>query len=746
MPDRATTTGSRLKSIVRDVGIGVAALIVLTGPTAVAAPPNFEEHIAPILDVWCVDCHRGSRGKNGVALQDHAATMKGGSGGAIVVPGDPGSSILYLVAAHERDPVMPPDGDRMSDEELATIRDWIAGGCRRDAEDEGSGPKVAAMAAMPRPPAGAVVMPDADVSPQPYWKHGRSDAVIALDASPTSPLLAIGGHRQVTLTAVENGRALACIPFPEGTVHDLRFSRDGGLLVIGGGRDGADGVVAIVDVASGRRLRTFGGEPDAVLSADLSPDGTMLALGGPDGVIRVIDVADGSDLHRLTPHTDWITAVRFSPDGAMLATADRAGGAFVWEAWTGREFHRLPGLGGHATAITWRADSNLVAFATDAGPVAVFGMERGDRIANQSLHGGVLAAAFLPDGRLLTAGRDGRARIGDVGGGETAGWPAIGDLATAVAASGDGTLVAVGGLDGVVRLHGIGVAEPRITFTADPPLVEDTTLNEAVAALAASESRLPDAEQAAGAANDALGEAERSATVATAALERARSEHVEATKSLESAAAARTSIETRLAEPRRRLDETASERERIAAALTALDTEAARRTTEMRAAVERLATLEADAVMTGIEHAQAELDAARRLAEGATALAQRAIAEAGDARANLEVIGIRETAWRAAIDARRPELEAATADESNARAALERATVGLQTSESDAAAATASLNAARIAATGAREATARLRTEIEERRAMVEAAREALERRRAEIAAADGRVRDPEPA
>jgi len=728
--------------MLREVVIVWCVLVGVASSSWGAAPPNFEDHVGPILDVWCVDCHRGSRGKNGVALQDHAATMKGGSGGAIVVPGDPSSSILYLLAAHERDPVMPPDGERMSEEELATIRDWIAGGCRKNAEDEGSGPKIAAMAAIPKPASGAAVMPGPDVSPQPYWHHDRADAVIALAMSPTSPLLAVGGHRQVTLASIDDGRPLACVPFPEGTVHDLRFSRDGALIVVGGGRDGASGVAALIDVASGTRLRTFAGEPDAVLSADLSPDGSMLALGGPDGIVRVIDVTDGSELHRLTPHTDWVTAIRFSPDGAMLATADRAGGAFVWEAWTGREFHRLPGLGSAATAISWRADSNLVAFATDAGPVAVFGMERGDRIANQSLHGGVLAATFLPDGRMLTAGRDGRARIGDVGGGETAGWPSLGDLATAVAAGGDGTVVAIGGLDGIVRVHAVGESAPRATMAADPPLIEVSLLADAEAAMAAAEAAVPDAERAVGVANDALAAAQTAVRNATAELTATRERHVEASRMLADARAAVVEIESALAEPTRRLNDVVAERDEMATRLAALDAEAERRTAELRQAVERLAALETASVLQQGDADVDAIEAARRLAEGATALAQRAVAEAGDARATLLAIEIRENAWQAAIESRRPTLDAARGTEAAARAEVDAVTAALADDEATAAAAIAAVDAATTAAAGARDELDRVRAEAAARQAAVVAAREALDRRRADVAAANGRVRE----
>lgn len=720
-----------------------AILLLAVSTCATATPPNFADDVGPILEVWCVDCHRGSRGKNGVALQDHAATMKGGSAGAIVVPGDPGSSILYLVASHDRDPVMPPDGDRLSDEELATIRAWIEGGCRRDADDEGAGPKVSAMKPLPRRAVGAAVMPLGSANPQPFWHHDRSDAVIAMDASPTSPLLAVGGHRQTTLYAIETGEALACLPFPEGSVHDLRFSADGAVLVVGGGRDGASGLVSIFDIATGTRLATIGGEPDAVLAADLSPDGSMVALGGPDGVVRVVDLATGEALHRLTPHTDWITAVRFSPDGSMLATADRAGGGFVWEAWTGREFHRLPGLGSAATEIAWRADSNLVAIATDAGPVAVFGMERGDRIANQSLHGGTLAVRFLPDGRLLTAGRDGRGQVGDVGGGEVAGWPSIGDLATSVTASADGSIVAIGGLDGIVRVHRIGESDAIFGLRADPPLIESAALSVAEATLAELVASRAEVDTVVGTTNDALSVAKDAAHVAAAEATAAETAETAALTALDTARSLAASLESMIAEPRRRLQEAEDRAAALSTQLQALESEADRRRTEMRAAISAVSRLEADAVMQGRgDETDDEIAAARRLADGATALAQRAVTAAADARTSLDATSIETETWAAAIDARRPEIDAAA---DAVRVASEAAATATQARISTAEALAArgrDLELADAAARGAREASEGHRQRIAEAEAKVAAARQALAERRSAVAEAGGRVRD----
>ena len=109
----------------------------------------------------------------------------------------------------------------------------------------------------------------------------------------------------------------------------------------GGGRGGHSGRVVLWDVKSGKRIAEVGNEYDVVLAADISPDHTQVALGGPKKIVRVYDTSTGELLYEKNKHTDWITAIEFSPDGVLLATADRSNGLVVWEAFTGREFYFL---------------------------------------------------------------------------------------------------------------------------------------------------------------------------------------------------------------------------------------------------------------------------------------------------------------------------------------------------------------------------------------------------------------------
>ncbi|HMF37822.1 MAG TPA: hypothetical protein VKF17_14335 [Isosphaeraceae bacterium] len=108
----------------------------------------------------------------------------------------------------------------------------------------------------------------------------------------------MGGHKQVLLYRTTDDYIVGVFPFPEGTIHVLHFSRNGVLLLVGGGRGGQSGVAVAFNVKTGQRVFEVGKEYDAVLAAGISPDHGQVALGGPGKVVRLqhgrrhIDVRD----------------------------------------------------------------------------------------------------------------------------------------------------------------------------------------------------------------------------------------------------------------------------------------------------------------------------------------------------------------------------------------------------------------------------------------------------------------------
>jgi cytochrome c len=121
-------------------GAGVTALAVLAGAglRGVSAqdgankPAFYTEKVKPILQTNCGKCHFDMNHKGGLSMGTKAAMMKGGRDGVVIVPGDPGKSLLVKLIRHEGpvdDPMpMPAKAPKMSDADIAVIEQWVKAG------------------------------------------------------------------------------------------------------------------------------------------------------------------------------------------------------------------------------------------------------------------------------------------------------------------------------------------------------------------------------------------------------------------------------------------------------------------------------------------------------------------------------------------------------------------------------------------------------------------------------------------
>ncbi|HSH93837.1 MAG TPA: c-type cytochrome domain-containing protein, partial [Roseimicrobium sp.] len=119
-------------------------------------------------------------------------------------------------------------------------------------------------------------------------------------------------------------------------VNALQFSPDGKTLASAGGEPTRGGDVQIWDVTTGKLLSQFRNiHSDAILSLDFSPDGTRIATGGSDKFARIVDVATGKVLKSLEGHTHHVMGVSFKSDGRQLVTAGADNVLKTWDVLTG---------------------------------------------------------------------------------------------------------------------------------------------------------------------------------------------------------------------------------------------------------------------------------------------------------------------------------------------------------------------------------------------------------------------------
>lgn len=418
------------------LAIGAGMTPIATAQDAAAPSPNFDQHIKPILRQHCLKCHGDDKQEADLNLQSYAALLRGGSSGKVVEAGRSSQSVLFQAITNPDDDArMPPNSPPLAKAKIDLIRKWIDGGLR---ESSSSRSMVKARDLTFKPGAGVAGKPEgppampANLPAIKARKLSRDFPVLAMDASPWAPLLAVADLDQVRFLHSETEQELGRLAFSEGEPHVIRFSRDGAVLMVAGGRPVESGRVVLFDVTSGKRLAEVGDELDAVLAADLSPDQRRVALGGSGRVVKVFSTIDGTLKYKLTKHTDWITNVAFSPDGTKLATADRAGGIHLWDAKSGGILLNLAEHRAAVRALDWRGDSRILVSAGEDGRIIWWDVVDGFPAINKpnahppsrpagtygSIPNGVLAARFDATGNVVTSGRDGVVRVWDTSGNE----------------------------------------------------------------------------------------------------------------------------------------------------------------------------------------------------------------------------------------------------------------------------------------------------------------------------------------
>ena len=393
----------------------ITGLIALS-LTAGAEKITYEDHIKDVFNNSCSNCHKPSKRKGGLNLMTYADVLKGGSSGKIVEPGDI-ESMLVKTITHEEEPIMPPKGPKLEEREIELIRSWIKGGLLETANSQRV--KVAkntSLAMSSKAVAkGTVTLPEY-LNLQPYIETKMANPVTALAASPYSPLVAAGGYKQVLFYSTDDLSLSGVLPFPEGQIYDIKFSRDGTMILASGGINGKKGVVALWDVKTGKRLFKLDNDFDVTISADVSSDRKYIATGSSDKLIKIYSAVDGSLLHNMKQHSEWITHMSFSPDAVLLATGDRNGHIHVWEVDSGQKMYTLMHHKKDITQLSWRADSNLLASSSEDGEVVIWNMMNGRQQKRWRPHAnGTTGVMFTNDGSVITCGRDNYIRFHDSG-------------------------------------------------------------------------------------------------------------------------------------------------------------------------------------------------------------------------------------------------------------------------------------------------------------------------------------------
>jgi beta-lactamase regulating signal transducer with metallopeptidase domain len=159
------------------------------------------------------------------------------------------------------------------------------------------------------------------------------------------------------------------------------------------------------NAATGKLIREIPVASDILRSIAISPDGTLLAVGGRENVLRLLRTNTG-ELHAEVETSGPVNCVRFSPDSQRVAAAigdwqpGSAGEVELWNIDTGSLLTQLPSAASPG-AIAFASDDELI--VGDWNDIASLWNLRTNAIVRTAdmKRNTAAAAAFSPDNALL---------------------------------------------------------------------------------------------------------------------------------------------------------------------------------------------------------------------------------------------------------------------------------------------------------------------------------------------------------
>ena len=280
-----------------------------------------------------------------------------------------------------------------------------------------------------------------------------------------------------------------------GAIRSVTFSLAGPKLLASAGDDM---VIKLYDLQDGA-ITTLEGHSDRVTAIVFSPNGRLLASGANDRRCRIWDIASQSTIITLKHIVDrsiyqiqdvafspdgrllataaksvklwdttswqeiavfrtdaWIRSVAFSHDGQLLAVGDRSGHVRVWNVDTGQVVVEIKTDTTGVYSVAFSPDNTVLASGGSEAKIKLFSTVNWEPRGTLQNFGAVFDLAFTPDSKTLASTGYKRISLWSIESGknivefkEHTGW------VRSIALSPDGTTVASGGDDGVVRTQRI---------------------------------------------------------------------------------------------------------------------------------------------------------------------------------------------------------------------------------------------------------------------------------------------------
>ena len=290
----------------------------------------------------------------------------------------------------------------------------------------------------------------------------QGDRAIAF--SPDGIHIAVSTNIGIWLYDAKTGRELTLLDTQSIWGHALAFSPDGTKLVA------TDGPIKLWDVSTQTKIATFEGQAGGTVA--FSPDGTKLASGSVDKTVKLWEVSTGKNISTLTGHTELPRSVAFSPDGMKFASGSMDKTIKLWEVSTGKNMSTLTGHTDRVESIAFSPDGTKLASGSQDETVRLWDVSTG---ANINILGKIDNTSAAVQMLQIFSGR---------GPSSTQRKSPV----TSVAFSPDGTILASGEINGMVKLWEVSTGRNINTFRGSGALSKSVAFSPDGTQLASSTS------------------------------------------------------------------------------------------------------------------------------------------------------------------------------------------------------------------------------------------------------------------
>lgn len=168
---------------------------------------------------------------------------------------------------------------------------------------------------------------------------------------------------------------------------------------------GQDKNIKIIDVATGKVVKTLSGHTNLVNNLAIAPAQDLLASGSYDSTINLWHISKGKLWRSLTGHTDKILGLATSPDGKLLASVSRDKTIRIWDVETGKTLVAIALSRAGASSILITPDSKQVISGGNDNVIRVWDIATGKQAFILSGHEDAIGAiAITNDGNYLFSG------------------------------------------------------------------------------------------------------------------------------------------------------------------------------------------------------------------------------------------------------------------------------------------------------------------------------------------------------